>query len=225
MRLSCRVQSHCATGKVQKAGTVTADDGMTRGKGRFRLGLPSAGRTRQVLAEDGCDTFMTCGFSTRAAVLEPSPGADMRPRSQEDEAMKAPRIPTMTTVGMFIAAIFAVAATGVAQAAAKPPLPGIKSYNFSASPKALRWRCHRLWKGRYWRKRHFYGCDELKIKVGKPFRVMCTWRGLTAAPICVVSRNQPAGGGGNGSPSGGSNGGQSGGTPGGPFGGGQTHRP
>ena len=140
--------------------------------------------------------------------------------------MKAPRMFTLLSAGMIAAGMLLSITSGTGLAAPKAPLPGIKSYNFSASPKKLRWLCFRYWKGRYWRKQEFYGCDELKIKKGKPLRVTCHWRGLTAAPVCVVSRAQPAGGGGNGSPSGssGSSGGGQRGTPGGPIGG-QFSRP
>lgn len=125
--------------------------------------------------------------------------------------MKAPRMFVSLTAFLITAAAMQAFAGSGAQAKPKAPLPGIKSYNFSATPKVLRWRCLRLWKGRYWRQQRFYGCDEIS---GVPFRVTCVWRGRAAAPFCVVMRGQsggPAGGGSHGGPRTGGNVGRFGG--------------
>ena len=117
--------------------------------------------------------------------------------------MKAPRMFTLLSAGMIAAGMLLSVSSSTGLAAPKAPLPGIKSYNFSASPKKLRWLCFRYWKGRYWRKQEFYGCDELKIKMARPYRVVCR-RSLTSANIiCVVTSALPAGGGGGGSREGG----------------------
>ena len=51
-------------------------------------------------------------------------------------------------------------------------LPGVKGYNFNASPAALRRLCRNSWGGRYWKVGPAYGCDKISRK-GQKFRIQC----------------------------------------------------
>jgi len=61
-------------------------------------------------------------------------------------------------------------------------LPGVKGYNFKASPSKLRRLCVNYWKGRYWRQKPFYGCDGIKFR-WRHFRIGCHDNQLN----CVIS--------------------------------------
>ncbi|HFB98735.1 MAG TPA: hypothetical protein ENJ62_06310, partial [Bryobacterales bacterium] len=61
-------------------------------------------------------------------------------------------------------------------------LPGVKGYNFKASPSKLRRLCVNYWKGRYWRQKPFYGCDEIQLR-WQQLRVGCQDNRLD----CVIS--------------------------------------
>ncbi len=62
---------------------------------------------------------------------------------------------------------------GPSQAAQKAQvLPGVKGYNFNATPGKLRRLCKTRWGGRYWRVGAYYGCDNVK-REGWFYRIKC----------------------------------------------------
>ncbi len=66
-------------------------------------------------------------------------------------------------------------------------LPGVKGYNFKASPSKIRRLCVNYWKGRYWRQKPFYGCDGIKFRWRH-------WR-VTCGPLttnCIISMRSEA---------------------------------
>ncbi len=95
----------------------------------------------------------------------------------------------------FMIALLAVAAAGAAfvitpapaQAAGKTVyLPGVKGYNFKASPNKIRRLCINFWKGRFWYQKPFYGCDGVKFR-WRHWRVDCH----LATRNCVISMRAP----------------------------------
>ncbi len=66
-------------------------------------------------------------------------------------------------------------------------LPGVKGYNFKASPSKIRRLCVNYWKGRYWRQKPFYGCDGIRFR-NRHFRINCH----EFAANCVISHRMPA---------------------------------
>ncbi len=86
----------------------------------------------------------------------------------------------IATAGMLFAAAPAEAAGSGTQI-----LPGVKGYNFKASPSKLRRLCVNYWKGRYWRQKPFYGCDGVKFRYWR-FDIDCR----DNRP-CVISHRAP----------------------------------
>ncbi len=93
-----------------------------------------------------------------------------------------------------IAMLAAVAAlpllfAGPSQAAQKMHvLPGVKGYNFNASPGKLRRLCKTRWGGRYWRVGAYYGCDNVKTQWWF-YRIKClVSKAHSKYESCVITR-------------------------------------
>jgi len=93
-----------------------------------------------------------------------------------------------------IAAVAALATAGMLMTAMPAEakertvwLPGVKGYNFKASPSKVRRLCINYWKGRFWYRKPFYGCDGIKFR-WRHWRVNCH----TLARVCVISHRAPA---------------------------------
>ncbi len=89
-----------------------------------------------------------------------------------------------------IAAVAAIATAGMLMSAMPAEagkrtvyLPGVKGYNFKASPRKVRRLCINYWKGRYWYSKRFYGCDGIKLR-WPHWRVNCE----VFSTRCVISR-------------------------------------
>ncbi len=76
-------------------------------------------------------------------------------------------IPAIIGAALVMAAAFAT--PGMAK---KNILPGVKGYNFNASPDKLRRLCRNTWGGRYWHVSRHYGCDGAASKYGR-FDIRC----------------------------------------------------
>jgi len=66
-------------------------------------------------------------------------------------------------------------------------LPGVKGYNFNASPHRLRRLCKTRWGGRYWRVGAYYGCDNVK-RENWFYRIKClVSKAHTKYESCVIA--------------------------------------
>ena len=80
---------------------------------------------------------------------------------------------TIRTIPAIIgAALVMAAAFATPGMAGKNVLPGVKGYNFNASPNKLRRLCRNTWGGRYWHVGRHYGCDGAVSKYGR-FDIRC----------------------------------------------------
>jgi hypothetical protein len=76
--------------------------------------------------------------------------------------------------------------------AAPNVLPGVKGYNFNASPAKMRRLCRNRWGGRYWHAGRYYGCDDIVYK-GNRFEIRCLVPKAHSRyeNPCIIKRGEP----------------------------------